>query len=115
MSAYKTEYGVYLGRQIMFGKGTLVIVVVLAMFWPGNVEATLNWDIYEDAVVSNGEAYNVVSVYDTPPEHTTVNVLGGYIDVVRFYDTSTGNVAGGNISSLGVYWFSVNWTISLYG
>jgi hypothetical protein len=101
MISYKTEYGVYLGRQIMFGKGILVIVIVLAMFWPGNVEATLNWDIYADAVVSNGEAYNVVSVYDTPPERTMVSVLGGYIDVMRFYDSSIGNVAGGNISSLG--------------
>jgi hypothetical protein len=90
----------------MFGKGILVIVIVLATFWPGNMEATLNWDIYADAVVSNGEAYNVVSVYDTPPEHTMVNVLGGYIDVMRFYDTSIGNVAGGNISSLGALGYS---------
>jgi hypothetical protein len=85
---------------------SILILVVLAIFWPGNVEATLNWDIYADAVVSNGEAYNVVSVYDTPPEHTSVNVIGGYIDVMRLYDASTADVTGGNMSSLGAVGYS---------
>jgi len=74
--------------------------------------ATLNWDIYADAVISNGEVYNVVNVYERPPDCTKVKILGGNIDVVRFYDASTGNVTGGNISSLGALGYS---TVNISG
>jgi len=74
-------------------------IVVLA---GGQARAALNWDIYGDAVIADGDVYNVVRIYDTPPGRTSVGMTGGLIDAAGAHDSSTFNVSGGHIYSLSV-------------
>ena len=71
-----------------------------------------NWDIYTDAVIEEGDIYNVVRVYDTLPDHTTLNMVGGMVDWIRTHDYSTLNVTGGNVSSLDAMSYS---TVNISG
>jgi hypothetical protein len=85
----------------MFRKGILAIFTLLTFLGANDVRAYLNWDIYSDAVIKEGDIYNVVRVYDIPPDHTTVNMVGGFVDAMTTYDYSTLNVTAGQVSSLG--------------
>ncbi|UCG56695.1 MAG: PEP-CTERM sorting domain-containing protein [Phycisphaerales bacterium] len=78
----------------------LAITVVGVLLGAGTGQASLIWDVYSDAEIGEGEVYGRVHVYDTPPEHTTLNMLGGNVDLMEVYDSSTVNVSGGEINSL---------------
>ncbi len=80
---------------------TFLIALGMMLIWVCGARATLNIDIYSDTLIKNGYIYNVVRVYDTPPDHTTVGMTGGGVDQMRTYDYSTLNVTGGDVSSLG--------------
>ena len=83
---------------------TKVITILLAvMFLPGSqVQAVL--DIYSDTVIQEGDYYDtVVNVYDTPPDHTTVDMTGGFVHYLRPYDSSIINMTGGEILTLEAY------------
>jgi len=54
-----------------------------------------DWDIYSDAVIEDGDDYWTVRVYDSPPDHTTVDMTGGSANVIQTYDVSTLNMSGG--------------------
>ena len=77
-------------------------------------------DFYSDATLEIGDVYNVVSVYDTPPDHTTIDMFGGSINKLRIYDSSTVNVYGGEIlwsiesyngSTVNVYGGEILWSV----
>jgi hypothetical protein len=62
---------------------------------------------YSDGVIQQGDGYDRVEVYDTPPSHTTVNMSGGYVgrlpvvDTGLFtYDASIVNISGGIVEYL---------------
>ncbi len=76
----------------------MTIFVIFISVWP--VRAAPNWDIYNDATIGDGSEFNVVNVYDTSPDHTTVDMTGGIVDQMSTYDFSTLNLTAGNISSL---------------
>ena len=80
---------------------TFTIVVAIAFFLVCRARATLNWDIYSDAMIQEPDIYNIVSIYDTPPNHTTVTMVGGGVDVMYPYDSTTLNVTGGNVATVG--------------
>jgi hypothetical protein len=84
----------------MFERRILAILVVGLLLGASVGQASLNWDVYGDAAIDDGDFYNVVSVYETPPDHTTLNMLGGLVDLMQVHDSSTVNVSGGEISSL---------------
>lgn len=81
----------------------LAILMVLAL--SACTMGLPNWDITEDTEISGGE-YNVINIYDTPPDHTTVNMTGGLADWMGTHDESTLNVSGGE-SDFGAYDYSV--------
>jgi len=54
-------------------------------------------EFYHDAVINDGEVYGKVSVYDTEPNYTTVDMLGGSVRNFRTYDSSIGNIYGGEV------------------
>ena len=54
-----------------------------------------DWDIYSDAVIEDGDDYWTVRVFDSPPDHTTVDMTGGSANVIQTYDVSTLNMSGG--------------------
>jgi hypothetical protein len=77
------------------------IVALILLFCTCRVQAAVNWDVYSDAMIQEGDIYNVVSIYDTPPDQTTVTMVGGLVDVMRPYDASTLNVTQGDIYTVG--------------
>jgi hypothetical protein len=57
--------------------------------------------------------YDFVTIHDTPPSHTTVNMLGGIVGAsLTSYDSSTVNIYDGTMSALQVFESS---TANLYG
>jgi hypothetical protein len=79
-------------------KITFAIFVVL--LGTSSVWGLPNWDIYSDATIEEGDEYNVVSVYDTPPDHSTVGMTGGWVDTLDAYNESTINITSGIINTL---------------
>lgn len=49
-------------------------------------------EIYSDTVIGDDEAYDEVFVYDTPPDNTTIDVVGGYVGWLNLHNSSIGNV-----------------------
>jgi len=89
----------------------LLVPVVLAMS-VCNVRAAIDWDFYEDGTIGPGDEYWNVGVYDTPPDHTTINMLGGIVDSIGAYDESTVNISGGYVSTIGAFDFS---SVNVFG
>jgi hypothetical protein len=63
-------------------------------------------DFYSDGNIVAGEYWGSASIYDTPPNHTTVNMSGGQVDTTSTFDTSIFNMTGGKMSHLYSYEFS---------
>ena len=81
-------------------KTKVITILAAIMFLPvSQVQAVL--DIYSDTVIQEGDYYDtVVNVYDTPPDHTTVDMTGGFVHNLRSYDSSIINMTGGEILTL---------------
>ena len=59
----------------------MTILVVVKLLIVSQVQA-IDVDIYSDTVIQEGDYYDtVVNVYDTPPDHTTVDMTGGFVHV----------------------------------
>jgi hypothetical protein len=91
----------------------IMVAVALAM---GSVQAA-DMTFYSDGTIEEGDIYDVVSVYDTSPNQTTVNMFGGSIITLETYDSSRANVCGGEIigsiitgnsSRVDIYWGNVS-------
>jgi hypothetical protein len=54
-----------------------------------------NVEFYSDATIGNGDVYDWVYVYDTPPDYTVVDMYDGSVFVFVTYDSSTVNIYGG--------------------
>jgi hypothetical protein len=85
-------------------------VVIVVLVWGSIVCANAVKIFYSDGVIQQGESYDRVEVYDTPPLHTTVDMTGGYVgrplDVdtgMYTYDASTVNISGGFADFLHTY------------
>ena len=90
----------------------ILIITGLMLFWAVNVQAVGDWDIYSDAEIHDGDEYSNVSVFDTPPEHTTLDMFGGLVDGIEAFDESTINISGGYVSTLNSFEFS---TVNAFG
>ena len=75
---------------------TFLTVLGLALSLAGRTQG-VDIDFYSDATIDNGDVYDVVSVYDTPPDFTTVDMLGGSIQSFHTYDSSIANMHDGEI------------------
>ena len=86
-----------------------VTVVVLVVYLGGRTQA-VDIDFYSDAIIDNGDVYDNVFVYDTPPDQTNVDMWGGSIGAVLPNDSSTFNMYGGQIQyGMGLSdWSTVN-------
>ena len=54
-------------------------------------------ELKPDLFVIPGDVYDNDFVYDTPPDHTTVDMFGGSIAGTLSYDSSTVNIHGGDV------------------
>jgi len=81
-------------------KTKIITILAAVMFLPvSQAQAVL--DIYSDTVIQEGDYYDtVVNVYDTPPDHTTVDMTGGFVHILKPYDSSIINMTGGEILTL---------------
>jgi len=70
----------------------ILAAVIFLSLW--SVQAYAVWDIYSDTDIYSG-SYPFINIYDTPPDHTTVNMYGGGSDYITTYDQSTLNFFGG--------------------
>lgn len=77
------------GIEVRRTSWTLWVIFVLSVC--AKVQGTYI-EIYSDTVIGDGESYDEVFVYDTPPDNTTVDVIGGYVGLLELYNSSTGNV-----------------------
>ena len=89
----------------------VLILMVLAVFWPGNVQAG-DVHFYHDGVIQEGDEYFIVTVNDTGPFHTTVYMFGGFVHGVIVNDSSTFNFFQGVVDSFNLQDSS---TANLYG
>lgn len=81
-------------------KKTVIVAILGVCFLPILANAAPNWGIYSDAVIVDGDEYNSVGVFDTPPDHTTLDMSGGLVDSLTGFDQSTVNITGGIVYTL---------------
>jgi hypothetical protein len=70
---------------------TAVVPCFTCQLHAGNIE------FRRDAIIRPGEVYDIVSVYDTPPDTSTVNMFGGSVNGVQSYDSSIVNIHDGQV------------------
>jgi hypothetical protein len=75
-----------------------VMLATILMVCVCNVQAAIDWDFYEDGTIDPCDEYANVRVFDTPPEHTIVDMLGGSLLTLTTYNFSTTNIQGGEIT-----------------
>ena len=73
----------------------------------------VNIEFRSDTIIRPGDDFEIVSVYNTPPDVTTVHMFGGSVYRFRAYDSSTVNIFGGELEWGGVLWDSS--TLNIYG
>ena len=78
-------------------KTKVITILAAIMFLPVSQVQAIDVDFYTDSTIQDGAIYNMVRIYDTPPETTTVDMYGGGVNSFRTYDTSTLNIYGGGV------------------
>ena len=83
------------------GRGRIVSSLTVFLFVPVLIllsfltSQTLgSWEIYHDTDITSG-SYGLIDIYDTEPDHTTVNFYGDLADYIGTHDSSTLNFFGG--------------------
>jgi len=76
-------------------KTKIITILAALMLLPVSQVQAIDIDFYSDATIENGDVYNIVRIYDTPPYNTTVDMFGGSVESLRTYDSSTANIYGG--------------------
>jgi hypothetical protein len=89
-----------------------VTMVTVLCLGASQVHAAIDWDFYDDGTIQEGDEYANVRVFDTPPDHTTVDMLGGIVDSISAHDESTVNLSGGSVNTLSAFNSS---TINAFG
>jgi hypothetical protein len=84
--------------------------VILGVFFANTPGWATTMAFYSDGVIQDGDVYDIVEVYDTPPAQTTVDMTGGDIGEPHYpdspdsgiftYDASTLNMSGGDACHL---------------
>jgi hypothetical protein len=77
-------------------KIAFVLSLVVVLLGIAEVQA-VDVYFYSDAVIEDGDDYRIVRVFDTLPEHTTVDMYGGSVASLRTYDSSIVNIYGGSV------------------
>ncbi|MFH1370415.1 MAG: PEP-CTERM sorting domain-containing protein [Planctomycetota bacterium] len=81
-------------------KRAIITITLVMMLAYGSVNAAESKNFYSDGNIMPGEQWNAVSIFDTPPAHTTVNMSGGDVLSMYTYDASTLNMTDGSIDNL---------------
>jgi len=76
-------------------KIAIITFTGFVLMYAVGLKADGDWDIYSDALIKEGDDYWTVRIFDSPPDHTTVDMTGGWANVIQTYDASTFNMSGG--------------------
>ena len=76
-------------------KTRISAILTALLFFGAAVPAYATWDITSDTNIYGG-FYDFINIYDTPPDHTTVNIYDVNSDYIATYDESTLNFFGGH-------------------
>lgn len=94
-------------------KTQLLLIIAALMLLASSQVHAIDIDFYHDATIEDGDVYNIVRVYDTPPDNTTVDMFGGSVASLRTYDSSIVNINTGEV------WASIATnnlsTVNIYG
>lgn len=74
-----------------------LIIAGVVLLMPGQLRA-LDIDFYSDDTIEDGDVYDIVSIYDTPPDYTTVDMFSGSVITLITYDSSIANIYAGEIT-----------------
>jgi hypothetical protein len=75
-----------------------VLGILLLLLTGGLAHATIvDVNIYNSTTIGDGDEYGWVNIYDTPPYHTTVDMIGGSVNSCCVYDGATLNYDAGEI------------------
>ena len=96
---------------VIMCKMPISMVIVLAICWPGNVRAG-DIHFYHDGLIQEADEYSFVTVNDTDPFHTTVDMYGGFVHGIIVNDSSTFNFFQGVVDS---FILQDSSTANLYG
>ena len=94
-------------------KTKIITILAVVIFLPVSQVQATDVDFYSDAIIGPGDIFDVVTVYDTPPDNTIVHMFGGSVYRFRTYGSSTVNIHGGELEQGGVTWESS--TMNIYG
>lgn len=73
------------------------IIVMLSLFMACQFAWGTVTDIYTGTTIESGDVYDRVSIYDSPPEQTIVDMTGGEVSSFGIFDTSVLNFSNGDI------------------
>jgi hypothetical protein len=91
----------------------ILIVCAVAVFSAASqLQAAENKDFYSDGQILAGEEWEQVGIYDTPPNHTTVDMLGGLVSSLGSFNASTLNIYGGQVNG---NWVGDYSTVNVFG
>lgn len=94
------------------GEAKAIVVSMISSVLLAAVPAVgaLNWAIYADATIEEGDEYHIIEVYNSltvPPVQTTVTMTGGLVTALSAYDTSIVNISGGSfVNGVGSFDYS---------
>ncbi len=77
-----------------------VILTIGLVLIAVNAPVQADTDFYSDGNIISGEEWATVNIYDTPPNHTTVNMFGGTVLDFFTYNASTLNIYAGSINNV---------------
>jgi hypothetical protein len=72
-------------------KAKIWLIISAVILFAAGQAGGVDVDFYTDATIDNGDVYDNVFVYDTPPDQTTVDMWGGTIGGPGTHDSSTFN------------------------
>lgn len=108
----------------------VILMVGILLFAGGLAKATID-NFYSDVTILNGDVYDRINIYDTPPDQTIITMMGGtvntfstynssslifsngHIGYVSLYDSSAFHISGGNIGYIAMY--DLETTVHIFG
>ena len=90
-----------LQRSVILTKEIVMIAAAVLLLGGSRAQAMgKRLELRSDAIITEAHDSANISIYDTPPGHTTVDMLGGRISDIITYDASVLNVSGGSAEVL---------------
>jgi hypothetical protein len=96
-------------------KNTFMIGITGILLSCGGLAQAADITFTSDANIQTGDLWSNVSIYDSPPAHTTVNMTGGLVnDILRVCNASTFNMSAGQVVG-GALWANDQSKVNIFG